>query len=133
MKDKNIYWVIGGLLNAFTAVLHTIDGQKTLIDPLLDSALELTIKIQLLGVWHMVTIMLFVSSYALLRHGLSPKANGQGALIRQIGYLYVLFAAAFILASIWGTSFAPQWILLLPIGGLALLGCQKQVYEMASC
>ena len=62
MKTKNTYLIIAGVLTLFTAFLHLIGGQIDLINPLFKSNLENQIQTELLGVWHMVTIILFASS-----------------------------------------------------------------------
>ena len=67
-NKKNIYWFIAGILNLFTALLHTIGGQLDLVNPLLNSSLETQTKAEWFGVWHMVTILLFVTSYLVLKN-----------------------------------------------------------------
>ena len=67
MKNKNTYWIIAGILNLFTSILHLIGGQIDLINPLFKSNLSIQIKSQLLGGWHMVTIILFASSFIFIK------------------------------------------------------------------
>ena len=86
MKIKNIYWIIAGVINLLTAFLHLIGGQMSLVDPLSKSNLELQVKTELLGVWHMVTVMLFMSSIVLLMFGLKPKEEISKAFISFIAY-----------------------------------------------
>jgi len=125
MKAKNIYLIIGGIINLFTALLHLIGGQTSLINPLTNSNLELQVRTELLGVWHMVTTILFMSSIVLLYFGFKQKGNSSKELIKFIGYIYILFSIAFIIVSIINSQLAPQWTLLLPIGILALIGVRK--------
>jgi len=125
MKTKNIYLIIGGIINLFTAFLHFIGGQMTLINPLNNSNLELQVKTELLGVWHMGTIILFLTSFLLLYFGFKQGKNLPKELIKFIGYIYILFSVAFIVVSIINFQLAPQWTLLLPIGVLALVGIRK--------
>jgi len=125
MKTKNIYLIIGGIINLFTAFLHLIGGQITLIKPLNDSNLELQVKTELLGVWHMVTIILFLTSFLLLYFGFKQGKSLPKELIKFIGYIYILFSVSFIILSIINSQLAPQWTLLLPIGVLALIGIRK--------
>jgi len=126
MKTKNIYLIIGGIINLFTAVLHLIGGQTTLINPLNNSNLELQVKTELLGVWHMATVILFLSSFLMLYFGFKQGGNLPKELMKFLGYLYILFSVVFIIVSIINSQFAPQWTLLLPIGVLALIAIRKQ-------
>jgi heme/copper-type cytochrome/quinol oxidase subunit 3 len=119
-QNRNIYWIIAGIINSFTALLHAIGGQVDLVSPLMKSNLGIQSKTEWLGVWHIVTIILFVSSYYLLKNGLnSTKRNSEA--VQLIGILYILFSAAFIMSSLYMKTFAPQWVLLLPIGVLSLI------------
>lgn len=125
MKTKNTFWIITGTLNLFTALLHLIGGQLDLINPLLQSNLTNQIKVEMLGVWHMVTIILFATSYIFLKSGFNKKGEVSTDTIAFISYLYLGFSCAFIFASIFSVTLAPQWILLLPIGILGILGLRK--------
>ncbi len=120
-----MYWIIAGTINLFTALLHTFGGQIDLVNPLLDSNLNIQSKTEWLGVWHIVTVILFVSSYYLIKYGLN-KINSSLQVIQLIGILYLLFSFAFIISSLYTTEFAPQWILLLPIGVLSLIGIKYE-------
>lgn len=122
---KNSYWLIAGILNLFTAFLHTIGGQIDLISPLLQSELPDQIKTELLGVWHMVTVAMFATSIVLVRAAFQPQEKISYELIQFCDYLYGLFSLAFIGAGLMQGVFAPQWILLLPIGIFAILGVRK--------
>jgi len=125
MKTKNTFLIISGLINLFTFLLHVIGGQISLINPLLDSNLELQIKTELLGVWHMATIILFVTSIILLYLGFKQNKKLNIQLLSFIGYLYILFSIPFIIISIIYGLLVPQWILLLPIGVLTIFGIKK--------
>lgn len=117
--NRNIYWIIAGVLNALTALIHLIGGQIDLVQPLLNSGLTMQAKAEWLGVWHVVSVLLFASSYVLLKGGLNTSKSNPD-LIHLIGILYVLFSVVFILSSFYTKMFAPQWVLLLPIGLLSL-------------
>ena len=125
MKSKNTLLIIAGVLNLFTAILHLIGGQISLINPLLDSDIELQAKTELLGVWHMATAVLFATSVVLLYFGFIPGKSSKH-LIKFIAYLYILFSISFIVVSIMYNQFAPQWTLLLPIGILSIIGIKKK-------
>jgi hypothetical protein len=102
-----------------------IGGQISLINPLLDSNLELQVKTELLGVWHMVTIILFITSIILLYWGFKQNKKSNIELLSFIGYLYILFSVPFVIISIIYGLLVPQWILLLPIGILTIIGIKK--------
>lgn len=73
----------------------------------------------------MITLSLFASSILLLFWGFSHAKKSKPDVIRAIGYLYLLFSVAFLIASGINNTHAPQWILLLPIGILSLIGGKK--------
>jgi len=127
MNKKNIIWTIAGLLNLFTAVLHTIGGQIDLVNPLLKSNLLEQSQAEWLGVWHMVTIVLFTTSYYLLQSGFSKNQSTNLGIIKYIGIIYILFSIPFVFSGIYIQKFAPQWILLLPIGVLTLIGLKRKM------
>ncbi|WP_109851063.1 hypothetical protein [Aquimarina sp. AU58] len=122
---KNKYWIIAGVINIFTAILHLIGGQLDLINPLMESSITLQIKTELLGVWHMVTIMLFTSSILYFKHGFNTTKKADIALVSFISYLYIAFSFAFIFSSVYKSILASQWVLLLPIGILGIIGVKK--------
>ena len=122
---KNIPILIAGIVMALTTLLHLTGGQYDHVVPLLASNLEPTDKVVLLGVWHMVSVTLMLMAYWLLKYGLKPIAN-QTSAMRLMAWLNLLFAFVFIAVSIARLTFAPQWILFLPIGMLIVVGLKKQ-------
>lgn len=124
MKAKNLFLLIAGVLNLFTAFVHLIGGQLSLVNPMLASSMTTQQQAEWLGGWHIISIVLLLTSLPLIRAGLKPMRHSTDLLI-FIGWLYVLFAAVFVGASLYMNILAPQWILLLPIGILTLLGAKK--------
>ncbi|MEM9258623.1 MAG: hypothetical protein AAGA62_03190, partial [Bacteroidota bacterium] len=124
MTSRNYYWLIAGILCLLTALVHTIGGQFELVDPLMVGSLSPTAKVQWLGVWHVVTVMLFGGAFWLIRGGWLP-ASASLALLNNIAYLFVLFAVVFVVASIAQGIHALQWVLLLPIGLLTIIGSRR--------
>jgi len=124
MKNKNYYLITAGVINLITALIHTIGGQITLIHPLITSGLSAQVRFELLGAWHLVTILLFGTSYLLLRAGWG-KGNLSLQALSLISILYILFALPSIFLSISSSLLIPQWILCLPIGLIALLGLRR--------
>jgi len=127
MKTKNYYWIIAGALNFATFFLHLIGGQIDLLDPMMAApSLTLEKSTQLLGAWHMVTLILLVTSYILISAGLGKKYASNLELIKGVGYLNWAFCLPSILASFYYGIFVPQWVFFVPIAGLTMLGVQKR-------
>ena len=126
MKTKTIYLKIAGILSLFTALLHTIGGQLTDVNPLLKSNLDNLPKTEILGVWQMVTITLFATSFIWLYFAYNRKEKLNIELLKFISYLYILYGLGFIIISLFQGVFAPQWILLLPNGILGILGIKTK-------
>ena len=122
MDNKFIF--IAGVLTIFTALVHLIGGQSTLVNPLLESALTDQVKVEWLGAWHCISIFLFLFGIILIKNGLNMDPK-QLAVINLIFQLYLLFAISFILASLFRAQHAPQYILFIPIALLIYLGMKK--------
>jgi len=71
-----------------------------------------------------VSHFLFSSSILLLYYAFNKKDN---ILIKIISYLYILLSIPFIAISLLYGTLVPQWILLLPIGILSVLGIKKRI------
>ena len=121
---KNIPILIAGVIMFFTTILHLTGGQVDHIIPLLASELESTDKAVLLGVWHMISVALLIMAFWLIRQGLKPITSRNDAM-RFMAWLNLLFAFVFIVVSIIRWTFAPQWILFLPMGVLILFGLSE--------
>ena len=122
---NKIYLKIAALINFISALVHTFLGQIDLVNPLLSSNLSMQVKGEFVSVWHIVTIILFATCLPLFKASFYEIKSSQVGLLKFIGWLYVLFALPFIVVSIWYFIFAPQWILLLPIGVLTLVSLRK--------
>lgn len=122
----NYSWLIAGIVNLLTALIHTFGGQLDLVNPLLKSNLSDQSKAEWLGVWHMVSLLLFATTYVIFRNTLVAVQVRKPEIITCIGFLYVLFSVPFIISSIINSLLAPQWILLLPIGLLLLIGIKRE-------
>lgn len=122
MSQKNNYWIIAGCVALFTSFLHLIGGQLSIVDPLLESSMPLQPKSEMLAAWHLITVFLFLSSYYFLRFGFGKYHKEPDYLIQMMSYAYLGFGVVFIIVSIVQGVFAPQWILLLPIGVFGLIG-----------
>lgn len=117
---------IAGLINLFTALIHLIGGQYTLVSPLLNSSLENQTISEWIGAWHMISIILFYTSIVLLKTGFSKTISAnQESLVKFIGWLYIMLSIPFILSSFYFETLVSQWILLIPIGLVSLLSRRK--------
>jgi hypothetical protein len=123
MKRK--YIKIAGAVNLLGAILHTIGGQIELVNPLLNSNISIQQKSELTGAWHIVTILLFLTSYTLLKIGFRKDRIQEIALLKPIAILYILSGIPIITTSLLYEANAFQWILLMPIGFLLLKGLQN--------
>lgn len=119
---KSLPW-----LAAFTAILHTVFGTAEVHSPLLASALLTEVKLLLYACWHIVTVFLIGSSIilfmAVCRGRSLPwivAARFVGAVWIASGLVFVGVALAFATPAMLLTL--GQWILLVPIGCLALFG-----------
>lgn len=124
MKRRNNITLAAGTISLFTTLLHLIGGQLTLVNPLNATNLEWSTKTEWLGAWHIVTFVLAATSFILLQSGLNQEKYTQD-LIKFIAFLNLLFVFAFLLAILLNMTFAPQWILFLPVAILAYLGSKK--------
>lgn len=122
----NTWLLSAGAFGFFTTALHIFGGQITLIRPFLQTDLAKDIKGCLLVCWHMVSAFLLLTSCLYLYAGLNQHPDLE-LLLNALSGFYILFAVLFIVIG-W-TFFShrtlyklPQWLLLLPIGVLGLLG-----------
>ena len=125
MTPKNKYWIIAGVLNLLTFFLHLIGGQVDLVNPMIDTSLSIEKSSQLVGAWHMVTIILLATSYILISAGIGKKYATNTELIKLIGYLNLSFCFPFIIAGFYYGLLVPQWVFFLPIGVFTMVGLNK--------
>ena len=116
---------IAGLLNLLTALVHTILGQQDLVTPLLVSELDNQVRAEWMGAWHMITLLLFFTSYVILKSGFGSHQQLPLQTLKTIGWIYVLSGLPFIVSSIYFSVLAPQWILIIPIGLLLVLSREE--------
>lgn len=121
---RNNYYLLAGILCVIVAFIHVIGGQLSLVNPLLGSQLKPNVITEWLGAWHMITVMLFVFGYILIRFGLNTVQEHY-SLVNVIMLLCFLFSFCFIGASIIQGQHAPQYSLFLSIAFLCYLGRTK--------
>ena len=122
---------VAGYLAAFTAAVHTFAGTYEVHTQLLTSALPKTLSLLLYACWHLVTAALCLSAIALLAPSSHKPPRSYAVLAHAVGVAWTSFGLVFILvALLFGGSPSallslPQWMLLLPVGGLAWHGSRK--------
>lgn len=121
---KNISLKIASLLSLLTAFVHLIPGQIDLVNPLIKSNLSDQKIGEWIGVWHIVTIVLFMVSYILIKNAFFNKQINF-ELIKPIGILFILMGIPFVISSVYFNILAPQFIVLIPTGILILLTKSK--------
>jgi hypothetical protein len=92
--NRNMYLLIAGGINLFTAILHTIGGQLDLVNPLMNSNLTDQQKAEWIAAWHLVTIMLFFTSYVIIKNGLGKIRYFISRICRTI-YRFKYFLQTF--------------------------------------
>ncbi len=119
---KSLPW-----LAAFTAVLHTVLGTAEVHTPLLGSTLLPEVRLLLYACWHTVTIILIGSSMVLFLAVYRVRSLPWTVAARFVGAVWV--ASGFVFIGVALAFAAPamlltlgQWILLIPIGCLAIFG-----------
>ncbi|MBN1485172.1 MAG: hypothetical protein JXA37_10650 [Chloroflexia bacterium] len=123
----NAWWLAAGIVGLITALIHLIGGQIEIIRPFSQSDLAAMPRGTLHACWHMVTVILFASAGIMLYLGASPQNGEQTLLALFIGGQFVAYALVFLvltLAGDWDKKLIrlPQWMLLLPIGLLSIIG-----------
>jgi hypothetical protein len=129
--DRMNRWLMSaGLLALFTAAVHVVAGGRGIASPLLASTLAEVPRITLYGVWHLVSLVLALSGAALLlaaRPRALPSARWMVAFIGALwlGFGLVLLAIAALQPGDGWWLKLPQWLLLMPVGALALAALRR--------
>ena len=130
MKTNGLL-LASGLIAAITAALHAFAGTLEIQEPLLRSTLPLPLRLLLYACWHLVTVTLVLSALALIWSARPNNRVVAGALPRFVSLLWLLFGLVFIAVALVfsGPStllVLPQWVLLIPVGILGLLGDRRR-------
>ena len=124
----NIWVFSAGVIGILTSLIHIFAGQVDPVRPFLQSGLDDIPKATLLACWHMVSVMLVLSSGVLAYAGWVNNSH-LTTVVLGISITYLAFTAVFIVVGWYffrHRAFIklPQWLLLLPIG---VLGCTGAV------
>ena len=122
----NIWIFAAGIIGLLTSCVHIFAGQIDPVRPFLKSDLPDIPKATLLGCWHMVSVTLLISGFVLTYAGWFNLTSFQNIVI-GISISFITFSLVFIAVGWYFFKFQfflklPQWILLLPIGTLGLVG-----------
>jgi len=119
----NRYWIAAGILNLTACIMHLVMGYADPLVPLFKAGLNEVSLATLLAVWSMATLLMCISSFSLLAIGFYPKKYASHTLSLLWGWLYIAFGAIFVILNLYFGFFSLlQWLLLLPVGILALYG-----------
>ncbi|MBD3166947.1 hypothetical protein GF324_10135 [bacterium] len=113
------------ILNLLSALVHTFVGGPEVMTPFRALEFNLENKAILHTVWHLVTITLFFTTAVFFLITLRPDRYATEQLAAVMSLPYVLFALLFVLMSIVYGVFLIQWVLLLPVGVVGLIGAKQ--------
>jgi len=122
----NVWIFSAGIIGIFTAFVHVFAGQVDPVRPFLKSDLPDIPKATLLACWHIVSVTLLICGLALTYIGwfnLDAFLN----LVLGISTIFIIFSLVFVAVGWYFFGLQtfiklPQWVLLLPIGALGLIG-----------
>jgi hypothetical protein len=119
------------ILAAFTAGVHIFVGTPEIQNPLLQSALPQEISLLLYTCWHLVSVTLSLSAVAFFVSAIANLTDSSRNMVKLVSYMWLGFGFVFITVALLHSGVSmllklPQWILLLPVGVLGLLGCSNQ-------
>ncbi|GGW84497.1 hypothetical protein [Streptomyces galilaeus] len=121
-------WLLAAGITALgVAAVHIVGGHRDVVRPLLSCGLADEPKRVLHAVWHMVSIDLVLSGFALLYLSLEDGMSDTGLVAWFVAAHFIAYAAAFLVVTLsvgWPRPLLrlPQWILLLPVAALAAAG-----------
>ncbi|AOW91689.1 hypothetical protein BFN03_00630 [Rhodococcus sp. WMMA185] len=118
--------IAAGVTAAAVSAIHLTAGHVDTVRPLLASALAQVPKRTMHAVWHLVSADLVLAAAALIFLGLA-QPEGTQLVGLLIGVYFAAYSGVFLVITLtfdgWTRLFRlPQWLLLLPISVLALLG-----------
>lgn len=113
--------IVAAILNLAVAVVHLLIGEAEVIAPLLASDAPDLVKGTLHSAWHMITVVLFLSSSTLFYLSRRDETDQINKILpTYIGIQYTALALVFVVTSfVYGQVFI-QIAMLLPIGLLSL-------------
>jgi len=114
--------IITAIINLGVAIVHTFIGESEIVAPLLATDAPDTVRWTLHSAWHMISVVLFLSSFTLFSVSQKGKDNPQSKILPiYIGIQYIALAMVFVVTSFVYGIFFPQIVMLAPIGIFSLL------------
>lgn len=114
---------VAAIINLAVAVIHTFIGESDIVAPLLATDAANTVKWTLHSAWHMISVVLYLSSFTLFYASRKDKSDLRSKILpNYIGIQYIGLAMVFVVTSFVYGIFFPQIVMLAPIGILALVG-----------
>ncbi len=114
---------VAAIINLAVAVIHTFIGESDIVAPLLATDAANTVKWTLHSAWHMISVVLYLSSLTLFYASRKDKSDLRSKILpNYIGIQYIGLAMVFVVTSFVYGIFFPQIVMLAPIGILALMG-----------
>lgn len=108
------------ILNAAVAGVHIFVGEAGVVSPLLASDTPDLIKATLHSAWHMISVVLLLSSVTLFYAALKGHDGPRSAILpTYIGVQYTGLGLVFVVSSVVYGQFFIQILMLLPIGLLS--------------
>ncbi len=122
----NGFWLAASAIAAVTALIHLIAGHRAPLGVMLAADFDEVAKRTMHVVWHLVTIDLVISAAVLFAAAAWP-ARVSTQLPGVVAVQHGLYAVAFVVIALAsrlprGLLKLPQWILFVPIVGLAVAG-----------
>lgn len=122
----NLWFLAGGLITGFAAVVHAIGGQLIDIRHLKESDIPSNEKIEFYGVWHLISGNFLIGTVTLLLLAITDFGESGIILALFISVNFLLYAITFLIISILEKQKqffrVPQTFLLFLMGILPLLG-----------
>lgn len=113
--------IVAAVINLAVAVIHIVVGESEIIAPLLVSDAPELVKGTLHSAWHMITVVLLLSSFALFYMSRKTEHDPVSQILPiYIGIQYIALALVFVVTSFVYGQFFIQIAMLLPIGLLSL-------------
>ena len=120
-------WLLisAAVIAAVTTLIHAILGGRDVAGPLLKAQTSEEVKLTMYACWHLVTSALGLSAIALLLAGVGFASDSSIGFF--VGALWLAFGLVFLFVTLViarpsGLFRFPQWVLLLPVGALAIAG-----------
>ncbi|MBE0363971.1 hypothetical protein PULV_a1503 [Pseudoalteromonas ulvae UL12] len=122
----NTWIFIAGIIALFTSCVHIFAGQIDPVRPFLKSDLADIPKATLLACWHMVSAILVLCGLVLTFVGWFNLDSFQnvviGISVSFITFSFVFIGVGWYFFKLKSFIKLPQWMLLLPIGVLGVIG-----------